>query len=290
MATGTNHYRHTRVEQSRVARLYRGKDLKGIPIRTPSLNFRVELRTAFVFAGIFIAGVAALAALLFTEAINPESSARLGVSFALGLIAACAISSTLAFLINLRHWLLLLALMAALAAAAAIWQGWGPVEGLAKIVFATSAGLWIALMLTSISQVLLICALVIGVDIWSVFLGPTKKMVESGGPWIDYLTINLPVFGADAVSRLGASDIIFFSLFVGCTLLWRLRRTLTALALTLSFVSTMLVGVSLEIGVPALPLLSIFFLLVNADLLYLRFLAEPDENRRGRGDGRGQKP
>ena len=151
-------------------------------MRTPSLNFSVELRTALIFAGIFIAGIAALAALLFTESINPESIARLGVSFALGLIAVCAISSTLAFLINIRHWLLLLALMAALAAAAAIWQGWGPVESLAKIVFATSAGLWIALMLTSISQVLLICALIIVVDTWSVFLGPTKKWWKAAVP------------------------------------------------------------------------------------------------------------
>ena len=44
----------------------------------------------------------------------------------------------------------------------------------------------------------------------------------------------------------------------------------------------MIVGVSLEMGVPALPLLSISFLLANADLLYRRFLEEPDEHKRNR--------
>lgn len=190
----------------------------------------------------------------------------------------------------LRHQLLLLTLAALLVTTGAITLGWTPLESLAKVVLATTGGLWIAMMLTSIGQVLLISALIIFVDVWSVFLGPTKKMVESGGPWIDYFTINLPVFGADAVSRLGVSDIIFYSLFIGCALTWRLRRTLTALALALSFVATMIVGVSLEIGVPALPLLSVFFLLTNGDLLYRRFLDEPNHSRDNRSGRHGPGP
>jgi hypothetical protein len=227
--------------------------------------------------------------LLSTGRLDPDSDARLVLSFALGLVTVCAVASSLSFLINLRHLLLLLTLSAGLVAAGSLALEWTAAESMAKIVFASSAGLWIALMLTSISQVLLISILIIVVDIWSVFLGPTKKMVESGGPWIDYLTINLPVFGADAASRLGASDIIFFALFIGCTLIWRLRRVITALAMTLSFIATMIVGVTLDIGVPALPLLAIFFLLANGDLLYTRFLEEPDE-RRSHNDrhGRGQ--
>ena len=114
-------------------------------------------------------------------------------------------------------------------------------------------------------------------------------MVESGGPWIDYLTINLPVFGADAVSRLGVSDIIFFSLFVGCTLIWRLRRTLDgADAGAVVRGATMVVGVSLDIGVPALPLLSIFFLLANGDLLYHALPGRTGRGPPSRSGGRAQ--
>ena len=287
MATGTSHYRRTRVEQSRVARLHAGRDLKGVPIRTPSINFSAELRAALIFAVIIAAMGAVLVGLLAAGAVDPDSDTRLMVSFALGLVAACGVSSSLAFLAGLRHRLLLLTLSSGLIAAGAFTLGWAPLETAAKILFGTTAGLWLAMMLTSISQVLLISGLIIFVDFWSVFLGPTKKMVESGGPWIDYFTISLPVFGASAVSRLGVSDIIFFSLFVGCTLIWRLRRVATALGLSLSFVATMVVGVSLEIGVPALPLLSIAFLLVNGDLLYRRFLADPGENWGRRGGGRG---
>lgn len=267
-----------------MARLHPDRDLKGIPIQTPSFSYSVELRSALIFAGLLGAGAAAQYVLLSADVLDPQSDTRLVISFALGLIAVCAISSGLAFLMNLRHLLLLLTLSAGLVAAGGLALEWTAVESLAKVVFATSAGLWIALMLTSISQVLLISMLIILVDIWSVFLGPTKKMVESGGPWIDYLTINLPVFGADAASRLGASDIIFYALFIGCTLIWRLRRITTALALNISFIATMMVGVTLGIGVPALPLLAVFFLLANGDLLYMRFLEEPDQ-RRSRGGG-----
>ncbi|MHB9112275.1 MAG: hypothetical protein ACYC4D_06570 [Thermoleophilia bacterium] len=284
MATGTSHYHRTRVEQSRVARLHPDRDLKGIPIQTPRFSYSAELRSALIFASLLGAGTAAQYVLLATGVLDPDSDTRLILSFALGLGTVCAISSSLAFLMNLRHLLLLLALSAGLVAAGGLALEWTAVESLAKVIFATSAGLWIALMLTSISQVLLISMLIIIVDMWSVFMGPTKKMVESGGPWIDYLTINLPVFGADAASRLGASDIIFYALFVGCTLIWRLRRIATALALAISFIATMIVGVTLGIGVPALPLLAIFFLLANGDLLYTRFLEGPDE-RRGHGDG-----
>lgn len=279
MASGTSRYRRTRVEESRVARLHGDRDLKGIPIRTPSLNLRIEIRAALVFAVAIAAATVALVTLLSAGWLDPNSDNRLILSFALGLIAVCAVSSSLAFLMGLRHWILLLTLASLLVTIGSISLDLPVLESVAKVMLATTGGLWIAMMLTSIDQVLLISALIIIIDIWSVFLGPTKKMVESGGPWVEYFTINLPVFGADAVSRLGVSDIIFYSLFIGCALIWKLRRTLTALTLAFSFVATMFVGVRLNIGVPALPLLSIFFLLTNGDLLYLRFLEGPDFHR-----------
>lgn len=237
----------------------------------PRLDRRAEVRTALIYA--VIAGMTGLllAGLSLADA-GPDDSIRAIVSFALGLIAACALASSLTFLIFLRHRLLLISLGAAICAVGGIWLGLVPVESMAKIIFATAAGLWIALMLTSIGQVVLISALIIFVDFYSVFFGPTKKMAESGGPWIEYLTISLPAFGESAVSRLGISDIVFFSLFVGSALTFRLRRTVSALAMTMSFIVTMIIGVRLNIGVPALPLLSIFFLLSNADLLYKRLV------------------
>ncbi len=280
---GTNRFRRTRVEQSRVSRLHGRAGPKGSLIRKPYLDFSLELRTALFFVGIFIAVGVAYLGLGRSGAVSSGSDLGLILPFTLGFLAVCAVSSALAFLVTLRHKLLLVSLVSGAVTAAAILAQLGTLEAAAKLVFATSTGLWIGLMLTSISQVAIIAGLIIVVDFYSVFLGPTKKIVESGGNLIDYFTINLPVFGAPAVSRVGVSDLIFFSLFMACTLTYRLRRTATALAMTASFAGTMIVGVSLDMGVPALPLLSISFLLANADLLYRRFLEEPDEHKRDRG-------
>ncbi|MFA6000623.1 MAG: hypothetical protein WC828_00700 [Thermoleophilia bacterium] len=282
MATGTSHYHLTRKVESRVSRLDRRSNPKGDLIRKPFLNASLELKTVFVYAGLLASMTAALVLLPAAGLIDPESDARLILAFSLGIVITCALSSSLAFLIALRHRVLLIAGSALFTTAGAIIVGLTPLEGLAKVLFATSLGLWISLILTSVGQVLLISLLIVLVDFYSVFLGPTKKMVESGGPWLEYLTVSMPVFGASGASRIGAADIIFFSIFTGCTLTYRLRRTTTALAMTLSFVSTMVIGVRLDIGVPALPLLSIFFLLSNADLLYRRFLEEPDEHKKKR--------
>ena len=134
-----------------------------------------------------------------------------------------------------------------------------------------------------VGQIVLISGLIIVVDFYSVFLGPTRHLLQSGSSWIDYFTINLPVFGAPDASKIGVSDLIFFSLFLACTLTYRLRRITTALTMTASFIGTMIAGVSLNMGVPALPLLSVAFMLSNGDVLYRRFLEEPDEHKkRGR--------
>jgi hypothetical protein len=264
--------------ESRVSRLHDGPRI-GNP-GNPTLSFSLELKTALVFAALVAVSGVLTALLLFTDVVAGDTDLALLLGFTPGIIITGALASSFTFLVLLRNRLLLLAPALAFIAAGALMLGLDPLESLAKTLCAVCIGLWIAQMLTSISQVLLISVLIVVVDIYSVFFGPTKKMVESSSPLIDYLTISMPVFGVDAVSRLGASDIIFFSLFIVTTLFYGLRRTLTAVAMTLSIVGTMVIGVTLGYGVPALPFLSISFLLANADLLYRRFLDEPDEIKR----------
>jgi hypothetical protein len=263
---------------SRVSRLHNHEN--AFSSARPMLDFRIELRAFIAFAVLIALSGALTAGLLYTDTVSSDTSLALLLGFTPGIFMTAALSSSCTFLLLLRHRLLLLAPSLAFITAGALMLGLTPLESVAKILCATCIGLWIALMLTSISQVLLISVLIILVDIYSVFFGPTKKMVESSSPLIEYLTISMPVFGVDAISRLGASDIIFFSLFIATTLVYGLRRTLTAIAMTLSIVATMVIGVTLDYGVPALPLLSVAFLLANADLLYRRFLDEPDELRK----------
>jgi hypothetical protein len=269
-------------DDSRVSRLRRSGE-GGALSRRPHLDYSREFITALVFIVLLVGLGALFAALLHWSRLDRASDSGLILAFALGIVVTCALASSLSLLIALRHKLLLVMASALAVTVAAIIMDLASLEGLAKILLATGTGLWISLMLTSISQIVLIAGLIILVDFYSVFLGPTRKIVESGSSWIDYLTISLPVFGAPASSQIGISDIIFFSLFIGVALTWRLRRTMTAVALTASFVTTMIIGVRLEIGLPALPLLSVSFLLANADLLYRRFLSEPDEHKKKGG-------
>jgi hypothetical protein len=69
-------------------------------------------------------------------------------------------------------------------------------------------------------------------------------------------------------------DVLFFALFLGAAVRFRLRPGLTWLLMTLSFAATLALAVAFEInGLPALPLLSAAFLLANGDLIWKQMRA-----------------
>lgn len=70
-------------------------------------------------------------------------------------------------------------------------------------------------------------------------------------------------------ARLGPPDILFFGLFLAAAARFRLRVGWTWLAMAASFGTTLALAVWLELsGLPALPLLSLGFLIPNADLIW----------------------
>ena len=73
----------------------------------------------------------------------------------------------------------------------------------------------------------------------------------------------------DVYSAIGTSDLIFFSLYLGAVLRFRLRVAATVVAMTASFLVTVVLALWAR-ALPALPLLSVAVLLVNADLLWRR--------------------
>jgi hypothetical protein len=79
---------------------------------------------------------------------------------------------------------------------------------------------------------------------------------------------DLRVESVDSSAKLGLPDLLFFALFLAAADRFGLRRRATWVALTLSFGLT-LAGTYVFVvdGLPALPLLAIAFLVVNADLL-----------------------
>lgn len=138
-----------------------------------------------------------------------------------------------------------------------------------KFAAVTAAGWWFLTFFEAVSWVLLVALLIVPVDIFSVFRGPTKVIVEEQPSVFDALSIAFPLPGEHNSAQLGLPDVLFFALFLGAAVQFRLRPGLTWLLMTLSFGVTLTLAVAFDIaGLPALPLLSAAFVLANADLLW----------------------
>ena len=86
---------------------------------------------------------------------------------------------------------------------------------------------------------------------------------------VGYFTIAATWAGysyAEAYTGLGVSDVLFFALYLGAARRFRLRMGWSAVAMVGSFLATIALAMWWT-ALPALPLLSVAFLAVNADLL-----------------------
>jgi predicted phosphodiesterase len=140
-----------------------------------------------------------------------------------------------------------------------------------KFAAVTAVGWWFLGFFEAVSWVLLVALLIVPVDIYSVFRGPTKVIVEQQPQVFDALSVAFPLPGEANSAQLGLPDVLFFALFLGATLRFALRPGPTWALMTLSFGATLALAVAFEIGgLPALPLLSAAFVLANADRVWRR--------------------
>ncbi len=145
-----------------------------------------------------------------------------------------------------------------------------------KFAAVTLAGWWFLAFFESVSWVLLVSLLIIPVDTYSVFQGPTKVIVEEQPQIFDALSIAFPLPGEHNSAQLGLPDVLFFALFLGATVRFSLRPGLTWVLMTLSFGATLALAVGFEIsGLPALPLLSAAFIVANGDLIWRQMRSPP---------------
>jgi hypothetical protein len=139
----------------------------------------------------------------------------------------------------------------------------------AKLAAMTMLGFAFLELFESVAWVVLVAALIPWVDAYSVWRGPTRKIVDDQRELFTTLSIAFPVPGESGSANLGLPDLLFFALFLGAAARFRLRVGLTWLALTASFGVTLLIATLTDAnGLPALPLLSLGFLAPNADLLW----------------------
>jgi hypothetical protein len=174
----------------------------------------------------------------------------------------------------------LLVLVVGLAAITILLElaGADPIANQTKFAAVALLGWWFLQFFESVGLVLLVAVLITPVDIFSVARGPTKHIVEQQPQVFDALSIAFPVLGENSSAQLGLPDVLFFSLFLAATARFSLRTLSTWVAMALSFGTTLALTVWTDVtGLPALPLLSAGFVLVNADLIWKALRHRRDE-------------
>jgi hypothetical protein len=148
----------------------------------------------------------------------------------------------------------------------------------AKLGAATAAAFVFLAVFESAVLVALIAALIPWVDAYSVFWGPTSRILEHP-KGVSALSFAFPIPGESGVASLGLPDLLFFALFLGAAARFRLHVRATFLLMTLSFGATTALAAWTDRALPATPLLSVAFLLANANLLWraLRASRSPSE-------------
>jgi hypothetical protein len=146
----------------------------------------------------------------------------------------------------------------------------------AKLAAMTAAAFWFLNYFETLSWVVIVAVIVPWVDAYSVWRGPTSDIVENHEHVFTTLSFAFPVPGENNSAQLGLPDLLFFALFLAASARFALRPRLTWLALVASFALTFVWAIAWDkLGLPALPLLALGFLLPNADLLWRKLLRKP---------------
>ena len=142
-----------------------------------------------------------------------------------------------------------------------------------KLGALTLLGWWFLTYFEAVSWVVLVALLIPWVDAYSVWRGPTKKISEGHAHVFSALSVAFVVPGGGA-ARLGLPDVLFFAVFLGASVRFGLRPAWTFLCMLVGLGLTMILATWWEVnGLPALPAISLGFLLPNADLLWARLRA-----------------
>jgi hypothetical protein len=189
---------------------------------------------------------------------------------ALVLLPATLLLPWAALPLRSRHGVLAVALAFAVLAAVCSRADLDVAANLAKVAAVTGGGYWFLTLFERPSWLVLVAAIVPLVDSVSVWRGPTREIVSDRPNVFGALSIAFPTPGGGSY-QLGLPDVLFFSLFLAAAARWHLRVGATWVAMTASFGVTIALATWVDPfgigGLPALPLLCLSFLLVNADRL-----------------------
>jgi hypothetical protein len=158
--------------------------------------------------------------------------------------------------------------------------GWEGPASFAKLGAATFFAWSFLELFEDVSWVVLVAVIIPWVDAYSVFRGPTKAIVQHHKGVFANLSFAYPVPGESGTANLGVPDMLFFALFLAASARWNLRPVVSWVLMTASFGVTIAIAVAWHRdGLPALPLLSLAFIVANGDKLWREF-----RRRRARND------
>ena len=137
---------------------------------------------------------------------------------------------------------------------------------------AVTAVAWLFLRyFEALSWVVLVACIIPWVDAYSVWRGPTHSITTHHEAVFTRLSVAFVVPGHDVPARIGLPDVLFFSVFLAASVRFRLRPRATWLCMVASL------GITISLttfwssgGLPALPGISLGFLLPNIDLIWTR--------------------
>jgi len=185
--------------------------------------------------------------------------------------------------------LLAFAAVGVLVAAAGHLADLAAIFDLGKILLGATLGFWLGAKLAELTGdvrwVAGIAVVVAVVDVVSVFasFGVTNLILTRSPETVPYFVVAFPTFGYSVhngdYSALGTADVIFFGLYLVSAAIFGLRVRLTAVAMAASLVATVALAMVWR-ALPALPLMGLAFLVVNADRLWAQMRSAAQGQRR----------
>jgi hypothetical protein len=150
-----------------------------------------------------------------------------------------------------------------------LFAGLPAASNVAKLACFALVGFWFLSLFEQPWWVALVACLVPWVDVWSVAAGPSNYVLEEKPGVFDRVAVDFPTTGEGADINIGPPDIIFFALFLAAAARFGLRVGWTWACMTAFLTITLVLAWQWEtLGLPALPAVSLGFLLPNADLVW----------------------
>ncbi len=227
----------------------------------------------------FVALAASLVAYYYAVEAIPRLPTWWDVALlALGLIPAVFLLDLLVLPLASARGLLPLALALAVIALLAELGDLRVLGNFAKLAAVTLFAFWFLGLLDELILLVVVALVIPWVDAYSVFRGPTGEIVDKHPHVFTHLSFGFPLPGGET-ARLGLPDQLFFALFLAATRRYRLRPGWTWLAMVALLGATVALAELTDVdGLPALPAVSLGFLVPNADLIWRKV-----SERRGNG-------